>query len=55
MLQYVYNKCSRWPPSGWMHDLADFIAPTEMGGCPIMLVAHVMASVKSASSIFSKS
>ena len=31
---------------GWMHGLADFIAPTEMGGCLIMLVAHVKAYVK---------
>jgi hypothetical protein len=43
-LQCVY-KCSKrltWP---WIESVAHFISPTEMGGSPFILVAHMTVYV----------
>jgi hypothetical protein len=45
VLQFVYNKCSKWPPSSWIRSLARFRARTEVVGWLIILVAHLTVCV----------
>jgi hypothetical protein len=39
----VYNRCSKWPLSGWIRSLAVFSAPTEIAVCHSRLVVTLMS------------
>jgi len=41
MLHCVYEKSLQQPPLAWIHSLACFHMPTEMGRCLILLVVHM--------------
>jgi hypothetical protein len=41
VLHCVHQKCSKWPPSGFIRHMALLSASTEIGGCLVMFVVNI--------------